>query len=46
MKDWYKTHPHLFHKKPYDRPGCDNPKRWAMERNDTTGTAAANPKPE
>ena len=23
MKDWYKTHPHLFHKKPYDRPGCD-----------------------
>ena len=23
MKDWYKTHPNLFHKKPYDRPGCD-----------------------
>ena len=23
MKDWYKTHPHLFHKKLYDRPGCD-----------------------
>ena len=23
MKDWYKTHPHLFHKKPYDHPGCD-----------------------
>ena len=23
MKDWYKTHSHLFHKKPYDRPGCD-----------------------
>ena len=23
MKDWYKTHPHLFHKKPYDRRGCD-----------------------
>ena len=22
MKDWYKIHPHLFHKKPYDRPGC------------------------
>lgn len=24
MKDWYKTHPHLFHNAPYDRPGCDN----------------------
>ena len=24
MKDWYKEHPHLFHKRPYDRPGCDN----------------------
>ena len=23
MKDWYKTHPHLFHKRSYDRPGCD-----------------------
>jgi transposase InsO family protein len=23
MKDWYATHPHLFHKRPYDRPGCD-----------------------
>ena len=23
MKDWYKEHPHLFHKRPYDRPGCD-----------------------
>ena len=21
MRDWYKTHPHLFHKKPYFRPG-------------------------
>ena len=24
MKDWYQEHPHLFHKRPYDRPGCDN----------------------
>jgi len=24
MKDWYASHPHLFHKRPYDRPGCDN----------------------
>ncbi|MGS9179336.1 hypothetical protein ACQWHJ_24795, partial [Salmonella enterica subsp. enterica serovar Infantis] len=24
MKDWYQTHPHLFHKRPYDRTGCDN----------------------
>lgn len=23
MKDWYASHPHLFHKRPYDRPGCD-----------------------
>ena len=23
MKDWYATHPHLFVKRPYDRPGCD-----------------------
>jgi hypothetical protein len=23
MKGWYKTRPHLFHKKPYDRLGCD-----------------------
>ena len=27
MKDWYKEHPHLFHKRPYDRPGCDT-YRW------------------
>ena len=24
MKEWYQTHPHLFHKRPYNRPGCDN----------------------
>ena len=23
MKDWHHTHPHLFLKRPYDRPGCD-----------------------
>lgn len=26
MKDWYATHTHLFIKRPYDRPGCDNPR--------------------
>ena len=24
MKDWFKTHPELFHKRPYNGPGCDN----------------------
>lgn len=23
MKEWHHTHPQLFHKRPYDRPGCD-----------------------
>lgn len=23
MKELYQTHPHLFHKRPYDRPGCE-----------------------
>ena len=23
MKDWYASHPHLFNRRPYDRPGCD-----------------------
>lgn len=23
MKAWYASHPHLFRKRPYDRPGCD-----------------------
>ena len=23
MKNWYNSHPHLFNKRPYDRPGCD-----------------------
>jgi transposase InsO family protein len=24
MKEWYQEHPDLFHKRPYDRPGCGN----------------------
>ena len=28
MKDWYKTHPHSFHKKTYERPGCDIALLW------------------
>ena len=24
MKGWYQEHPHLFHKRPYDRPECDS----------------------
>jgi transposase InsO family protein len=24
MKDWYVSHAHLFVKRPYDQPGCDN----------------------
>ena len=24
MQDLYATHPHLFHRKPYDRAGCDS----------------------
>ena len=23
MKDWHQSHPQLFNKRPYDRPGCD-----------------------
>ena len=23
MKGWYDSQPSLFHKRPYDRPGCD-----------------------
>jgi len=23
MKDWFKSNPELFHRRPYDRPGCD-----------------------
>jgi len=23
MKEWYASRPDLFHKRPYDRPGCD-----------------------
>ena len=24
VKECYAAHPHLFRKRPYDRPGCDN----------------------
>lgn len=24
MKDWYAFYPDLFHKRTYDRPGCDS----------------------
>ena len=24
MKDWHKSHPHIFVKTPRNRPGCDN----------------------
>lgn len=24
MKEWHHSHPHLFKRRPYDRPGCDN----------------------
>ena len=24
MKEWHQSHPHLFNKRPYDRPGCDS----------------------
>ena len=23
MKEWFKSNPELFHRRPYDRPGCD-----------------------
>ena len=39
MKDWYQTHPHLFHKRPYDRTGCDSyqqPVRIAALQRSTT----------
>ena len=31
MKDWYASHPHLFHKRPYDRPGCDSYAVWTSQ---------------
>ena len=24
MKEWFKSNPELFHRRPYDRPGCDS----------------------
>ena len=32
MKDWHQTHPHLFNKRPYDRPGCDTCSCRRMQR--------------
>ncbi|MBC7215210.1 MAG: IS481 family transposase, partial [Burkholderiaceae bacterium] len=23
IRGWYDSHPHLFHRRPYDRPGLD-----------------------
>ena len=31
MKDWYAAHPHLFHRRPYDRPGCDSYTRFRKQ---------------
>jgi len=28
MKEWFKSNPELFHRRPYDRPGCDNYKQF------------------
>ncbi|ABM56196.1 transposase [Verminephrobacter eiseniae EF01-2] len=28
MKEWHQQHPHLFHKRPYDHPGCDTQATW------------------
>jgi hypothetical protein len=32
MKEWYASHPHLFQKRPYDRPGCDSYWTGASDR--------------
>ncbi|MBC7216062.1 MAG: IS481 family transposase, partial [Burkholderiaceae bacterium] len=24
IRGWYDSHPHLFHRRPYDRPGLDS----------------------
>lgn len=34
MKEWYASRPDLFHKRPYDRPGCDTYQRNADCGND------------
>jgi hypothetical protein len=36
MKNWYQEHPHLFHKRPYDRPGCDTYSRSWFYSSHTT----------
>ncbi|SFW37214.1 Integrase core domain-containing protein, partial [Nitrosovibrio sp. Nv17] len=37
MKQWYQSHPHLFNKRPYDRPGCDtyHPCVYRLKASDT-----------
>ena len=35
MKEWYKSHPHLFHKRPHDRPGCDSYASWNLRHKKT-----------
>ena len=36
MKDWYASQPDLFHKRPYDRAGCDTlPTNAAKQKNKT-----------
>ena len=36
MKDWHQSHPQLFNKRPYDRPGCDS----SADKVDSTSAAA------
>jgi hypothetical protein len=31
LKDWYKKKPELFKKQPYDRPGLDSYRTYAIE---------------
>ena len=51
MKDWYASHPQLFHRLPNNCPGCDRYKAFilAIERKRTPGTdrfaAQAEPSP-
>ena len=41
MKGWYDSQPSLFHKRPYDRPGCDTYTLWQIA--DTTILSTSNP---
>ena len=42
MKQWYQSHPHLFNKRPYDRPGCDT---YASKKASTLALGALTPVP-